>query len=61
MTTRSNTALDLARMMIKQAKLLKDAGLVTEARDLAKRAVAINSYGHHAYAPQPVRIDGRRR
>ena len=29
---RSNTLLDLARMMIKQAKMLRDAGLAQEAR-----------------------------
>ena len=60
---RPNTAIDLARMMIKQAKLLKGAGLVAEARDLAKRAMEMNTLGHAALKLEviPVRVDGRRR
>lgn len=58
---RSNTLLDLARMMIKQAKMLRDAGLVQEARDLAQRAMMLDSCGWASRAPQPVRIPVRNR
>ncbi|MEQ8401328.1 MAG: hypothetical protein RIB53_05685 [Roseitalea porphyridii] len=63
MTVRSNKALDLARMMIKQAKLLKGAGLIAEAKALARRAIEINAIGHQAtrLQAQPVRIAGPRR
>ena len=63
MTARSNTALDLARMMIKQAKMLKGVGLVAEAKALARRAIEINAIGHQAMQVQaaPVRIGGPRR
>jgi hypothetical protein len=49
--------------MIKQAKLLKGAGLIAEATDLAKRAIAINTLGHESMRMQvqPVRIADRRR
>ncbi|WP_306119369.1 MULTISPECIES: hypothetical protein [unclassified Roseitalea] len=57
---RTNKALDLARMMIKQAKLLKNAGLIAEARELARRAIAINGLGHHAARLEPARIAGPR-
>ncbi len=36
---------DLARAMIKQAKLLRDAGLATEAKEMARRAVAFDGLG----------------
>jgi len=63
MTARTNKALDMARMMIKQAKLLKGAGLIAEASDLAKRAIAINTLGHEnlRMRAQPVPIADRRR
>ncbi|WP_306049726.1 hypothetical protein [Oceaniradius stylonematis] len=63
MTARTNKALDLARIMIKQAKLLKGAGLIAEATDLANRAIAINTLGHESMRMQvqPVRIADRRR
>lgn len=57
---RTNKAIDLARMMIKQAKLLKNAGLMVEARELARRAVALNTLGHSARTLAPVRISHRR-
>lgn len=58
MTVRTNKALELARMMIKQAKMLKGAGFATEARTLARRAIEINTMGHHALRVQaePVRV-----
>lgn len=40
--------LDLARMMIKQAKILREAGLVQEARELARKAMAIDTAGWQA-------------
>lgn len=62
MTTRTNKALELAHMMIKQAKMLKSAGLVAEARGLARRALAFKSMGHNYnnMQYQPVRISTRR-
>ncbi len=57
---RSNTLLELARKMIKQAKMLRDAGLAQEARDLARRAMMLDSCGWAARTPQPVRIPVRR-
>ena len=59
MNNRPNTALELARMMIKQAKMLKKAGLIDEARELARRATDWHAFGHTAARPVPVRI-GRR-
>ncbi len=34
---------DLARIMISQAKLLRDAGAIDQARALAKRAIELHS------------------
>lgn len=48
--------LDLARMMIKQAKILREAGLVKEAADLARKAMAIDTAGWQARSLQPVPI-----
>lgn len=61
MTNTTDTVLDLARMMIKQAKLLKNAGLMVEARELARRAMALNALGHNAEELVPVRANQRRR
>lgn len=62
MTSRTNKALELAHMMIKQAKMLKSAGLLAEARGLARRALAFKSMGHNydRMQYQPVRISSRR-
>jgi len=52
--------MDLARMMIKQAKLLKEAGLTSEARRLARRAIEMNTMAHsskRALQPIPVRVN----
>ncbi len=48
--------LDLARMMIKQARILREAGLVKEAGELALKAMAIDTAGWNARSPQPVPI-----
>ena len=61
MTNTTDTVLDLARMMIKQAKLLKNAGLMVEARELARRAMALNALGRNAEELVPVRTGQRRR
>jgi len=61
MTDRSQTLFQLARMMIKQARMLRDAGLVAEARALAKRAIAMDSCGWAARSPQPVPVRIRQR
>ena len=58
---RTNKALDLARMMIKQAKFLKHAGMVSEARSMARRAWEMNVMAHATakLQPVPVRISRR--
>lgn len=55
MSSRTYFLLDLARIMIRQARLLKAEGLVADAREMAKRAIEINHMGHAAQL-QPVRI-----
>ncbi|TCD10942.1 hypothetical protein [Oricola cellulosilytica] len=55
MSSRTNFLFDLARIMIRQARLLKAEGLISEAKAVAKRAVEINHMGHAAQL-QPVRI-----
>lgn len=47
---------DLARMMIKQARLLKQGGLLTEARELARRALALRAYDRLALQPVRIRV-----
>lgn len=56
MSTRSNMLLDLARVMIKQAKLLKAQGLLAEARAVARRAIEFDHAGHAAMRLQPVPV-----
>jgi hypothetical protein len=58
---RSNKALDLARMMIKQAKLLKRAGMVSEARSVARRAWEMNLMAHATAKLQPIHVRNTRR
>lgn len=60
MFSTSNKALDLARMMIKQAKLLKSAGLLAEAQGLARRAWKMNLMAHSTQRLQPIRVRSRR-
>lgn len=54
--------LDLARMMIKQAKILREAGLAEEARNLARKAIMFDAAGWQARTldPVPVRTETRR-
>lgn len=47
---------DLAGMMIKQARLLKQGGLLTEARELARRALALRAYDRLALQPVRIRV-----
>lgn len=63
MSNRSNMLLDLARVMIKQAKLLKAQGLLAEARAVARRAIEFDHAGHAAMhlQPVPVRVKSRSR
>ena len=56
MSTRSNLLLDLARLMIKQARLLKSQGLFAEARSMARRAIELNRVGHASMRLQPVPV-----
>jgi hypothetical protein len=61
MSSRSSLILDLARIMIKQAKLLKSQGLLAEAREFARRAVELNHAGHASQRLQPVPVRVKRR
>ncbi|QKV17687.1 hypothetical protein [Oricola thermophila] len=61
MSTRSNLLLDLARMMIKQARLLKAQGLLAEARAMARRAIELDHAGHAAARLQPIPVKSRHR
>jgi hypothetical protein len=61
MSTRPNLLLDLARIMIKQAKLLKAQGLFSEARGMARRAIELNHVGHASMRLQPIPVKARRR
>lgn len=56
-----NKALDLARMMIKQAIFLKRAGMISEARSMARRAWEMNVMAHATAKLQPVPIRISRR
>ena len=56
MSTRPTFFLDLARIMIKQAKLLKSQGLLSEARGMARRAIELNHIGHASLRAEPVRV-----
>lgn len=60
MPKRSNKLLELARMMMKQARILRDAGLPSEAEALARRALSLKADGWAQRVPVPVRINGRR-
>ena len=60
MSTRPHFLLDLARIMIKQAKLLKSQGLFSEARGMARRAIEINQIGHASMRVRPVRVTPQR-
>ena len=61
MSTRPNLLLDLARVMIKQAKLLKAQGFMAEARSLARRAIELDQIGHASLRLQPIPVKARRR
>ncbi len=56
----SNVLIDLSRMMIKQARMLRDAGLVADAKALAQRAIMLDSCGWAARSLEPVRVPVRR-
>jgi hypothetical protein len=60
MSTGPTLLLDLARLMIKQAKFLKNQGLMVEARSIARRAIELNHYGHASLRAVPVPISRRR-
>lgn len=61
MSSRPTLLLDLARLMIKQAKLLKAQGLMAEARAIARRAIELNHVGHASERLQPVPVRVKRR
>lgn len=62
MSSRHSLVLDLARLMIKQAKLLKSQGFFAEARSIASRAMELNHMGHASrrLQPVPIRVKNRR-
>jgi hypothetical protein len=53
---RSNGLLELARMMVKQAIMLRRTGLKRDAIALARRAIEINTLGHAQLKPKPVKL-----
>lgn len=55
------TLFDLARAMIKQAKMLRDAGMIADARALARRAIAADAAAWQAARLQPIPIRVGRR
>lgn len=54
------TLFDLARAMIKQAKMLRDAGMIADARALARRAMAADTAAWQAAQLQPIPVRARR-
>ena len=56
MSSRPSLIAELARMMIKQAKLLKAQGLLSEAREIARGALEIRQA-----QLQPIPVRARRR
>lgn len=55
------TLLDLARAMIKQAKMLRDAGMTADARELARRAMAMDTAAWQQARLQPIPVTIARR
>ncbi|MGJ3264992.1 MAG: hypothetical protein ACFE0R_17335 [Salinarimonas sp.] len=55
--------LDLARVMVKQARILRDEGFTARAAELVRRAIALDRQGWTLMRPQPspVRIVASRR
>ncbi|WP_029031913.1 hypothetical protein [Salinarimonas rosea] len=55
--------LDLARVMVKQARILRDEGFTGRAAEVARRAIALDRLGWTLMRPQPapVRILASRR
>lgn len=53
--------LDLARLMVKQARILRDEGFTTRARELAKRAIAFDRLGWTMMQPIPIRAISNRK
>ncbi|GGK49363.1 hypothetical protein [Salinarimonas ramus] len=55
--------LDLARVMVKQARILRDDGFTARAREVARRAIAIDRLAWTMLRPEPapVRIVASRR
>jgi hypothetical protein len=48
--------LDLARLMVKQARILRDEGLTARARELVTRAIAFDRLGWTMLQPIPIRV-----
>lgn len=53
--------LDLARLMVKQARVLRQQGLTAKARELVGRAIAFDRLGWAMMQPAPVRVSATRR
>lgn len=52
----TNRLLELARMMVKQAIMLKRTGLKRDAIALARRAIRINTLGHAQLKLRPAKV-----
>lgn len=54
----ARTLLDLARAMVKQARMLRDMGFSARAREVARRAIALDrqAWAMLRPAPQPVPV-----
>ena len=48
--------LDLARLMVKQARILRDEGFTARASELVKRAIAFDRLGWTMMQPVPIRV-----
>ncbi len=59
--TTSETLLTLARALAKQAKILRDLGMDSEARQLIRRGRALDHLGWGYAKPIPVRVHTQRR
>lgn len=52
--------LDLARLMVKQARILRDEGFTARASELVSRAIAFDRLGWTMMQPIPIRVISNR-
>lgn len=60
---KAHKLLDLARVMVKQARILRDEGFTARAAEVARRAIALDREAWTLLRPQPapIRIVASRR